>query len=62
MPLYEHRCQNCGQLPEALVRSHSKAVGVRRAHCGDGRLKRRPSAWNRSSSSSLNSQTATMLR
>ena len=40
MPIYEYRCQSCGQITEALIRSRHDAGRVRCEHCGDGRLER----------------------
>jgi putative FmdB family regulatory protein len=40
MPIYEYRCQGCGQITEALIRSRSEAASVRCEHCGDSKLER----------------------
>ena len=40
MPLYEYRCQSCGQITEALIRSPREAAAVRCEHCADSKLER----------------------
>jgi len=40
MPIYEYRCQKCGQISEILIRSESEAARVRCEHCGDSKLER----------------------
>jgi len=40
MPIYEYRCQACGQVTEALIRTTQEADSVRCERCGDSRLER----------------------
>lgn len=44
MPLYEYRCQDCKNLFEALVSSHSKADEMKCPKCGSALVKRTISA------------------
>lgn len=40
MPIYEYRCEGCGQVTEALVWNEQETKAVRCAQCGDHRLTR----------------------
>ncbi len=40
MPVYEYRCEGCGQVTEALIRNARATKHVRCEHCGDNRLER----------------------
>jgi putative FmdB family regulatory protein len=40
MPIYEYRCEGCGQVTEALIRNGREAECVRCEQCGDSRLER----------------------
>ena len=40
MPVYEYRCEGCGQVTEALVRNARETERLRCEHCGDSRLER----------------------
>lgn len=40
MPIYEYRCEGCGQTTEALIRNAREAESVRCKRCGDSRLTR----------------------
>jgi len=40
MPIYEYRCQGCGHVTEALIRSRREIADVRCEQCGEDRLER----------------------
>jgi putative FmdB family regulatory protein len=40
MPIYEYRCEGCGGVTEALLRTRREAARVRCTHCGEDRLTR----------------------
>jgi putative FmdB family regulatory protein len=40
MPIYEYRCESCGQVTEDLIRNAREAERVRCGQCGDSRLTR----------------------
>jgi putative FmdB family regulatory protein len=40
MPIYEYRCESCGQTTEALIRSRRETEDVRCEHCGGSKLER----------------------
>jgi putative FmdB family regulatory protein len=40
VPIYEYRCESCGDVTEALVRSGRERAEVRCEKCGKGRLQR----------------------
>jgi putative FmdB family regulatory protein len=40
MPIYEYRCEGCGQVTEALIRNARETERLRCEHCGDSRLER----------------------
>jgi putative FmdB family regulatory protein len=40
MPIYEYRCQECGEVTEALLKNRQEAEDVRCRQCGSGRLER----------------------
>ncbi|MDA8018912.1 MAG: zinc ribbon domain-containing protein [Thermoanaerobaculia bacterium] len=52
MPLYEYRCQECGELFEILQTVDADARGVRCPACGTQRAKRQLSTFAASTSSS----------
>ena len=40
MPIYEYRCEGCGQVTEALIRNAREAERVHCEQCGGSRLER----------------------
>jgi len=52
MPLYEYRCQECGEELEKLVRSLASVPEIECPHCGGKKVKKAFSLFGTQSSSS----------
>jgi len=59
MPIYEYRCQQCGELFEKFVRSISRLGEVQCPHCGSAQTARSLSVFSSTSGSSSEKITST---